>query len=320
MRYTFCTYMQPGGEAKEKRHISFRGENKGKQRMFDRKKVHRNSFMKNRRKTTSRRAVLLLFLIVCLVLEGGVPALAKKKAESSSKVQIIYTPAKTKGWHGGTWENGCYINDSGIVMERLESADKAKIPKLRGLGGKKILFIGASRTKRVSKAVTDSSVFFYGCGGAGFRWFFHPRNGKKPAYQVIRAFIKAHPHGTIIIDLGGNDVHNIEAYIGFYKQLIEKYPDVTFFFRGILPREIGDKSNARRLAFNEKLEEALPGHVINLFEKVYHMRGFKTVDGTHYPKRQNRKIYQMTMEKIGRKISVNLDTGKVTSKKTKKKK
>lgn len=288
--------------------------------MFHRKGIQENRKAQGRRKIIPGRTVFLLLLVLCLVLEGGVPALAKKKAgNNSGKAEIIYTPTKISEWHGGTWEDGCYINNKGKVMARLDKADKAKLPKLSGLGGKKILFIGASRTKRVSRAVKDSSVYFYGCGGATFRWFFHRRNKKKPAYQVMRAFIKAHPRGTIIIDLGGNDVHNIDAYIGFYKQLIEKYPRVTFFFRGILPREIGDKSNAARLAFNEKLEEALPGHVINLFEKVYRMRGFKTVDGTHYPKRQNRKIYQMTMEKIGRKISVNLYTGKVTPKKTKKK-
>ena len=264
------------------------------------------------------RRILLLVLVFCMALEEGGPVLAKK---SAGNAEIFYTDTtKSSEWQGGTWENGCYISKTGKVKASFKKADKAKLPKLKGLAHKKILFIGASRTKRVSKAVKDNGVFFYGCGGATFEWFFHKRRKRKPAYLVIRAFIKAHPHGTVIIDLGGNDTHNIKAYIGFYQELIEKYPDVTFFFRGILPREVGDKTNADRLAFNEELKKWLPGHVINLFEKVYKMRGFRTVDGIHYPKRLNRKIYEMTMEKIGRYIHVDLSTGRVTPKKSKSKK
>ena len=262
------------------------------------------------------RRILLLMLAFCMALEVGAPVMAKK---NTGKAEIFYTDTtKSDEWQCGTWENGCYISRTGKVKASFKKSDKAKLPKLKGLANKRILFIGASRTKRVSKAVKDNAVFFYGCGGATFRWFFQKRRKRKPAYLIIRAFIKAHPHGIVIIDMGGNDTHNIKAYIGFYRELIEKYPDVTFFFRGILPREVGDKTNANRLAFNEELEKWFPGHVINLFEKVYRMRGFRTVDGIHYPKRLNRKIYEMTMEKIGRDIHVDLSTGRVTKKKPKK--
>ena len=266
-----------------------------------------------RKRMPSGRTFLLLVLIVGIVLGSASSALAKTSKKKSGS-------SKNSGWEGGTWENGRYINSEGKVKAKISTADKAKLPKLSGLQNKKILFIGASRTYRTSKAVKDSSVYFYGCGGATFKWFFQKRRKKKPAYLVIRAFIKAHPRGTVIIDLGGNDLSNINAYIGFYRELIRKYPKVTFYFRGILPRSKDNKSNVSRKKFNRKLEEALPGHVINLYDKVYKMSGFKTVDGIHYPKKQNRRIYEWTMAEIGRYVSVNLSTGKVTELKGAKKK
>ena len=222
-------------------------------------------------------------------------------------------------WKHGTWsEDNCYYNGSGESLASLSAALSTSAPSMKRLKNYPYFYIGASRTRNTSMAVTDKKVYFYYCSGAGFDWFFTPKKkyGEKvkPAFQMIRAYLAQKPGGTVIIDLGGNDLSNIDAYIGFYQKLNAMYPRATFWFMGVLPREKGDPTNPSRKAFNEKLMEALPGQVINLYDKVYHLPGFKTKDGTHYYPKQCRKIYQMVMKKIGRNITVDLKTGKATKK------
>ena len=89
------------------------------------------------------------------------------------------------------------------------------------------------------------------------------------------------------------------------------YPRVKFYFRGVPPRDIGDPKNGKRLEFNRRLESAVPGHVINLFEEIYTFPEFVTVDGAHFSEEVTRRIYQLTMDAIGRKVKVNVKNGKV---------
>ena len=224
-------------------------------------------------------------------------------------------PDNGANWRCGTWADGCYTNNRGEVMASFEQADRERIPKIAGMRKKSILYIGASRTCSAEKAVKDKEVFFYGCGGAGFKWFFRRiyRSGMlhQPAYQVIRAFLRLRPAGYVIIDLGGNDLNNLEAYVGFYRELQEKYPDAHLYFLGVMPREVGDRLYGERFDFNQRLVEEFQDHAIDLFDKVYLSPGFITEDGTHYSKKLSRMIHQMVMHAIGREVIVNKKTGVV---------
>lgn len=254
-----------------------------------------------RRGLRIRRITLMILLLAIVMADAGL-AMAEKKSQR---------------WVNGVWVEGSYVNDKGETLATLEEADKKPLPKIKNNSDYKILYIGASRTKNMKKAVKDNKVFFYYAGGKGFKWLFNScGKGKKkryPAYLVIRSFLNANPKRTVIIDLGGNDLHNLSAYIGFYKDLLKNYPDTTFYFMGVLPRSKGNISNPVRRMFDMRLETEFPDNTINLFDKVYKLKGFKTVDGTHYGKRQNRIVYQMVMNAIGRKVKVNLNTGKVTA-------
>ena len=219
-------------------------------------------------------------------------------------------------WSDGTWKEECFYNGTGILMADLQAAMTQEVPKRAFLGKYPYLYIGASRTKNTARAVKDKKVYFYYCSGAGFRWFFLPivRRTRTvvPALQMIRSYLEERPSGTVIIDLGGNDLTNIAAYIGFYRSLMNYYPCANFRFMGILPRAKGDPSNPARKAFNVRMSEEFPGQVIDLFDKVYHMSGFKTVDGVHYGKPLSRKVYKLVMNRLGRKIKINSKNGKVT--------
>ena len=131
---------------------------------------------------------------------------------------------------------------------------------------------------------------------------------------MIRAYAKYHPGGTVIVDMGGNDIKNVEVYASFYKELMEKFPEVTFYFLMPFPYEIGAQDNADRLEFCQKVEDEVPGHVINVFEEIYTkvLLRFPTFDGKHYTKLPVRISYEIVINKMGRSISVNRKTGKVT--------
>lgn len=252
---------------------------------------------------------IFLLAVVCLLVSGVFVRRNEAFGMDHSD------PDDSANWRFGTWADGCYTNNRGEVMASFEQADSERLPKIAGIRKKTILYIGASRTISMSKAVKDKDVLFYGCGAAGFKWFFRKiyRKGSlhQPAYQVIRAFLRFHPTGCVIIDLGGNDLNNIEAYVGFYRELLEKYPDAQLHFLGVMPREVGDRLYGERMDFNQRLTEEFPDHAIDLFDKVYLSPGFITEDGTHYSKSLSRTVYQMVMNAIGREVIVNRRTGVV---------
>ena len=276
------------------------------------------------RKTGSRKHFLIWMAVLCMVLACGSPALAKcsKKSKKSSKSTAGAPPVMSSSrgeWTNGTWVNGCYVNGQGKVLASMAEADQAHVPAMRKLKKYHILFLGASQTTRTAAAVRDKGVYFYGCGGARFDWFFQKQHKSKgrmyqPAYLVIRSYLKQRPTGTVVVDMGGNDIENLDAYIGFYRDLVNKYPEATFFFRGVPPRgESYSWCNDKRREFNRRLESALPGHVINLFDRILAFPDFKTLDGVHYAKPMTRRIYQLTMDGMGRRVTVNTKTGKVTA-------
>ena len=253
--------------------------------------------------------------------EAGTAVITAKVGDKKLHCTILVTGSGDKnagsaGWHNGTWSDDGYRNGSGTVLADYKSVLSEPVVARLSLKKYPYLYVGASRTKNTAKAVKDKKVYFYHCGGAGFSWFFKPitKSRKKvtPVLSVIRSYLAQRPAGTVIIDLGGNDTSNVEAYIGFYRCLEELYPSAKFRFMGILPRAKGDPTNSSRKAFNKRLAEAFPGQVIDLYNKVYHMHDFKTVDGVHYGKKLSRQIYKLAMEKLGRRVKVNMKTGKVT--------
>ena len=241
---------------------------------------------------------------------------AQELFEESEETESLSAGA----WENGKWENDSYYNGSGKLIGSFSHLMEMGLPKLKfNKKSANYLYIGASRVTNADDAVKDPHTILYSCGGARIRWFFLPawRFGIKryPIILVIRAFLKMKPSGTVIIDMGGNDLSNVQAYIGLYRTLIRTFPRAKFYFMGVLPRAKEDPSNEERRNFNITLSEALPGHVIDLFDEVWNMPNFRTKDGIHYYKKQVRKVYKMMFAKIGRNITVESKKGTVKEKK-----
>ena len=286
--------------------------------------------MNSRRYGRSRIRVLpavsvFLLTALCIMLIGASPVSARNRKSSSGKkarARIYGVCARSSNragvyrWLEGSFQNGGYYDRDGKLVTSFELEDRKPVPKIARLSGKPYLFIGASRTRQYSNYVKDRKTFFYGCSGARFDWFF--RCGKDgelyPAYHVIRAYAMHHPGGTVIVDMGGNDIRNVRVYASFYKELMAKFPAVTFYFLMPLPYEIGTQDNGNRLEFCQRIEDEVPGHVLNVFEEVYRrvLLRYPTMDGKHYSAESSRMSYEIVCNRMGRMITVNKKTGKVT--------
>ena len=278
---------------------------------------------RSRIRVFSAVTVFLLTALCMMMLASSPVSAGNRKASLSRKARVrIYgvcpRNAKTGAyrWLDGSFQNGGFYDRYGNLVTSFELEDRKPVPKIARLSGRPYLFIGASRTRQYSNYVKDRQTFFYGCSGARFDWFF--RCGKDgeyyPAYHVIRAYAMLHPGGTVIVDMGGNDIRNVCVYASFYRELMEKFPAVTFYFLMPLPYEIGTQDNGNRLEFCRKIEEEVPGHVINVFEEVYRrvLLRFPTLDGKHYSAVSSRMSYEIVCNRMGRMITVNKKTGKVT--------
>lgn len=211
----------------------------------------------------------------------------------------------------GTFKKGAYY----IGKTKVYTVKKALSTEGGDLdfNGAKYLYIGASRTKNTANAVKDPEVYFYHYSGCGidclFRRMFSDNRWKAAGLKLIDSFLEQQPTGTVLIDLGGNDLRNISAYVNLYKTLIRTYPAADFRFIGVLPRQ--DGTNKKRVKFNKQLKKAFPSRVIDLFSYVLALPQFDTVDGVHYAPVLSRIIYEQMMRSIGRNITVDLNTGVV---------
>ncbi len=222
-------------------------------------------------------------------------------------IQVMGSTRKT-----GVFKRGAfYIGRKKIyTIKKTLSASKADVD----FKGAHYLFIGASRVRSTEDAVIDPDVYFCSYPGCGIDCMFKRMvflNEKKPAgLRLIDSFLKKQPGGTVLIDLGGNDLWNKKAYVGLYRSLIYKYPSARFYFISILPRE--NRSNRKREIFNALLKKAFPLNFIDLYSFVLSHPNFETLDGTHYGPLLSRIIYENIMKQAGRNIAVNLQTGIVS--------
>ena len=188
-----------------------------------------------------------------------------------------------------------------------KSALEASVTPCRRLRKYDYLYIGASRTNQIRKSVKDSKTYFEAAPGAGSKWFGQARNGKKPCLLTIRSYLAVCPRGNVIIELGNNDVRNVDVYIYVYKKLIEAYPEANIWFVDVLPgsgpKSKGKQKNEDRQAFNARLHAEFPDRCLGGYSYLLHRNDFRTKDGTHYPAFVARNLYKYVMKKLGRKIS-----------------
>ena len=158
------------------------------------------------------------------------------------------------------------------------------------------IFVGASRIVDMSTAVSGKGTVFIAKSGAGYDWM------RNTAASRLNSYLKKNPKCTVVFMLGHNDLSNADAYISYYRALIKKYPKAHFYFADVLPKT-SEKTNvnADRVAFNQKMRAAFGNRCISA-EAYLKSQGclYKTVDGTHYPAKVSRQLYNYIMRQVKR--------------------
>lgn len=111
----------------------------------------------------------------------------------------------------------------------------------------------------------------------------------------------------IILNLGVNDLNNINKYISFYNKLAKDNPNHNFYVVSVNPgddsklKANGYKytSNAKIEAFNNKMKESLNDNIKYIDSYSHFMKnGFDTVDGLHYTTESSKNILNFVSDTV----------------------
>ena len=229
-----------------------------------------------RRKTTNLLVVLLCLLIALLL--GLAVFMTWLTGEQADAMEARIRTAQTEK---------SYSNEDGTLDENLSdgfSADETE-DKTHHL-----IFVGDSRTVGMEEAVhgknPSDNCLFIGKVGEGFYWLCHE------GMEQHDAVLADEPDGTVIFNLGVNDLEEIDRYLEYYPQIFADYPEASFYIMSVNP--VGEKcegtSNEEIKAFNEELA----AHFGERYLDCYHylkQEGFETVDELHYTNDTYRQIH-----------------------------
>ena len=180
-----------------------------------------------------------------------------------------------------------YFNSKGIrtIKRSVDTAEKTD---------KKYIFVGDSRTVGMSMSVSTSDTLFIGKISTGLTWL------EASASSQVRDLLNTYGPLKVVFGFGINDLANIDHYISYYKQLIDDYPDSTFYFMSVNPISHGNAyvNDSGIKSFNTKLKKAFGKRYIDTYSYLV-KNGYSTFDGIHYMPETYQKIYNFVISKIG---------------------
>ena len=161
-----------------------------------------------------------------------------------------------------------------------------------------IIFFGDSRV--VGMAQNTGGYHYVGKVSMGYSWMCGE------GLELLKGKMEEYPEADVVFGFGVNDLDNIGAYIGFYRQMIDAYPDRRLWLLSVNPvneqieRAHGyTVTNASICAFNEQLKAALPERYLDCYSYLMEY-GFNTADGVHYDSTTCFAIQDFTWRSITR--------------------
>ena len=225
-----------------------------------------------RRKGTTLLVTLLCFLIAALIGLGIF--MTWLTGEQAALLQSHLQKLQTEPTYSE--ENGTLsIEDS--YDEDMENEHQ-------------LIFVGDSRTVGMEEAVRAKNpsdpCTFIGKVGEGYYWLIND------GIEQLDLALEENPDAMVIINLGVNDLKEIDSYLAFYPELFDEYPEASFYIMSVNP--VSDDyegiSNEDIEAFNEKIQDAFPGQYLNCYSYL-RSEGFETADGLHYTYETYRAIH-----------------------------
>jgi len=156
-----------------------------------------------------------------------------------------------------------------------------------------VIFVGDSRTCQMHDAVGDTGAVFIAEYAQGYKWFTENALARIDALVV--------PGTKVVINLGVNDLNNIEQYINTVNNWTYVWTQrgATVYYATVNPiwdNEI--KTNAQVNAFNQRLIAGLKGVRIIDTNTFLTMSGYKLVDNWHYDAATYAKIYYYLLSQL----------------------
>ena len=158
------------------------------------------------------------------------------------------------------------------------------------------IFIGDSRFEGMKSSVDYSSdnVTWISKVGVGYSWL------KDTAVSKLSSSIQSGKKYNIVINLGVNDLGNVDSYIKTINSLINdsKYNDCKFIVVSVNPvEEDKEKANGYSVkngsikTFNKKMKNGINSSAkyCDTYSKI--VSNFSTADGVHYTKNTYQDIY-----------------------------
>ncbi len=150
-----------------------------------------------------------------------------------------------------------------------------------------LLYVGDSRIEGMRDSLDNTNVQYVAASSQGYSWL------TSTATSELESTIK--DGSIVVLSLGVNDLYNIDNYINYYKELMAKYPNNTFYVMSVNPVDdakasaSGDPArNSDIEEFNNKLKSAFPDKYIDSYNAI--KGSINTNDGVHYNTDTNKEI------------------------------
>ncbi|MDY3917470.1 MAG: hypothetical protein SOZ59_00530 [Candidatus Limivivens sp.] len=235
---------------------------------------------------------------------GNTYHFSKKTAQMSFGWQLIskkwYHFDETTGiMDKNVWVDGKYLKADGSmavncwVGTQYVGEDGMAVPEAAAQG--KLIFVGDSRTVGMKESVGGKAVYI-AAGGEGYEWFL------STGLPKLEKQLAKYPLSRVVLNLGVNDLGNVADYCACYRELMKKYPDVSFYILSVNPMEtkkssVWNATNKMIRSFNKIMRTAFPENYLDCYAELVNT-GFKTVDGLHYTVDTYRKIYNFVVKAI----------------------
>ena len=155
------------------------------------------------------------------------------------------------------------------------------------------LFIGDSRTVGMCQSVSiGSNAECIAEVGKGYSWLANEKLGE------IKSKLTEHPNSNVAINMGVNDVGNVNSYAKLYNDLANTYPKAKIVAISVNP--VNDSkaksygyyvTDSQVVNFNNSLKSQLNNSIYycDVYSKI--INNFDTTDGLHYTNDTYKKIY-----------------------------
>lgn len=157
-----------------------------------------------------------------------------------------------------------------------------------------MVFVGDSRFVQMKNATGDTSCVWIAKGSQGYNWFVDTAVPKLDDMDVSGA--------KILINLGVNDVGNVDSYIATINQKAAEWTQegAEVYYSSVNPVEDGRFVKREDVEnFNRKMQESITDqiHWVDSFSYLQ-QSGYTLLDGVHFDKNTYKNLYSFYLTSL----------------------